>query len=62
MGSERTSKNTDHRGVNIQAAGEPQFPQLQPEILPLTVSCQKGFCVPECSFSLAVVAGFRGLR
>lgn len=42
VGSEWTSKSTDHRGVNTQAAGEPQFPQLQPEMLPLTVSCQKG--------------------
>lgn len=29
------------RGVNTQAAGEPQFPKLQPEMLSLTVLCQK---------------------
>lgn len=28
MGSEWTSKSTDHRGVNTQAAGEPQFPPV----------------------------------
>lgn len=35
------TQSPDHRGVNIQAAGKPQFLQVQPEILPLTALCQK---------------------
>lgn len=35
------TQSPDHRDVNIQAAGKPQFLQVQPEILPLTALCQK---------------------